>query len=163
MGIALLAVALLACLLIIPVGLPGTWGMIVAAALYAWLATAAHLGGMIILLAVGIALVAEVLDFAVSARYTRKYGGSKRGAWGALIGGLVGAIVGVPVPIIGSVIGAMVGAFAGALIFEYTTGASHGTAAKAATGAAIGRAVAMALKVAAGCVIAAILLSAAIL
>ncbi|GDX87456.1 hypothetical protein LBMAG44_13690 [Gemmatimonadota bacterium] len=58
----------------------------------------------------------------VAARYTKKYGGSSRAAWGALIGGVVGAMVGVPMPIIGSVIGALAGSFVGALLGEYSTG-----------------------------------------
>ena len=72
------------------------------------------------------------------------------------------AIVGVPVPVVGSVIGAFAGSFLGALVAEYSRGAEHDVAARAASGAAIGRAVAMGLKAAAGCVIAAWLLAAAI-
>jgi hypothetical protein len=162
MPIALLAVVLVLSLALIPLGLPGTWVMILAGVTYGYLVPAGGIGAVAILGCLGIALIAEVLDFTVSARYTRKFGGSKRGAWGAIIGGIIGAVVGLPVPIVGSVLGAIAGSFAGALFAEYTGGAAHLTAARAATGAAIGRAVAMGLKAGAGCVIAAWLLGAAI-
>jgi uncharacterized protein YqgC (DUF456 family) len=162
MYIALLAIVLFLCLLLIPLGLPGTWAMILAALGYSYLAPGGGIGGVTIIACVGIALLAEFLDLAVTGRYTRKYGGSTRGAWGAIIGGLVGALVGVPVPVIGSVIGAFVGSFGGALIAEYSRGAAHPVAARAATGAAIGRAAAMGVKAGAGCVIATWLVAAAI-
>jgi uncharacterized protein YqgC (DUF456 family) len=59
-----------------------------------------------------LAVIAEVFEFTLSTRYTRKYGGSRRAGWGLSLAALSGAIVGVPVPIIGSVIGAFVGSFA---------------------------------------------------
>ena len=65
--------------------------------------------------------------------------------------------------IIGSVIGALAGSFVGALLGEYSTGTSRDGATRAATGATIGRAIAMALKVAAGCIVAAWLVAAALL
>ncbi|MCC7195685.1 MAG: DUF456 domain-containing protein [Gemmatimonadaceae bacterium] len=157
-----LALFLLASLLIIPLGLPGVWLMVLSGIAYLLLVPAAHFGWMVILGSVLIGVFSEVLDFVLSARYTRKYGGSRVGAWGAVIGGLAGAIVGVPVPVIGSVIGAFAGSFLGALAAEYLGGATHGAAARAATGATIGRAIATAAKIAAGCVIAAWILGAAV-
>src|SRR6185369_4189498 len=150
-------------LALIPVGLPGLWVMVAIAIGLTLLSPAAHIGWMVIAGCAAIALVSEILDLAIAARYTKKYGGSSRAAWGAIVGGLVGAIVGVPIPIVGPIIGALAGSFLGALAFELTTGASHEGAARAATGAAIGRAVAIALKVAAGVVIATWLLTAAML
>ncbi len=161
MTFLLLAIILGCALLAIPFGLPGTWLMVLAAF------AADRFGdvpiGAVTLVGVALlALVAEVLDLALSARYTRKYGGSSRGVWGAILGGFVGAIVGVPLPIIGSVLGALGGSFAGALAFEVWGGASHDAATRAATGAAIGRALAIASKAAAGCAIVAWVLGAAL-
>lgn len=158
----LLALALGVSLLAIPFGLPGTWLMVLSA-FVASRTGDVHLGAVTL---VGIALIAlgsELLDVVLAARYTRRYGGSNRGAWGAIAGGFVGAIVGVPVPILGSVLGALAGSFVGALAFEVWGGASQDVATRAATGAAIGRAVAMACKAAAGCVIAAWVLGAVLL
>ncbi|PHX96294.1 MAG: hypothetical protein CK531_09650 [Gemmatimonadetes bacterium] len=161
--IVLLILVLCVALLLIPIGLPGIWLMVAAGVAFLWLAPVAPFGWWVIAGCAAIALVSEALDFVVAARYTKKYGGSSRAAWGALIGGVVGAMVGVPMPIIGSVIGALAGSFVGALLGEYSTGTSRDGAARAATGATIGRAIAMALKVAAGCIVAAWLVAAALL
>ncbi len=159
----LLAIALFASLLLIPLGFPGTWLMVGAAALYAYAAPGAHIGVVTLAGCAIIALVMEMLDIGVAAQYTRRYGGSPRGAWGAIVGGLAGAVIGLPVPVIGSVLGAIVGSFAGALVGEYSSGAAHDVAARAAVGAAIGRAVAMGLKAGAGVVIAVWVMAAALM
>ena len=148
----LLAVLFL-CLLIIPVGLPGTWLMVIVAAAYGYLGGGDSIGTWTILGTAVLALVAEFLEFTLAARYTKKYGGSRRAGWGAILGGMVGAIVGVPIPLIGSVIGAFVGAFVGAWLFERSRGDQAGDATRVATGAVIGRAAAAALKVGIGFVI----------
>ena len=161
--IFLFALVLLLALAMIPVGLPGTWVMIAAAIALGFASAAVHVGWVVIGGCVVIAIIAEALDVVLAARYTKRYGGSRRGAWGAFIGGIVGAVVGVPMPVIGSVLGAIAGSFIGALVAEVSGGAAHDAAARAATGAAIGRAFAMATKVAAGAVIAAWMLGAALL
>ena len=161
MSILLLAIVLVLSLLLIPIGLPGTWAMVVAGVLHSFLVPGSGIGGVAIIGCTVIALVAELIEFGVAGRYTRKYGGSSRGAWGAILGGIVGAFVGVPVPVVGSVVGALAGSFVGALVGEYSRGAAHGEATRAATGAVVGRAVAIGLKAGAGCVIAAWLLAAA--
>ena len=141
--------ALFVGLVLIPFGLPGLWVMVGAALLYSW-AAPERLGIITLLGLTALAVVAEVLEFLTAGRYARKYGGSKRAAWGAIAGGIAGAIIGVPVPIIGSVIGAFAGSFAGALAAEMTLGGRVGDATRVAKGALIGRAVATALKVAIG-------------
>ena len=158
-----LAVALFLSLLTIPAGLPGTWLMIGAGLLYSYLVPSSGIGTFTILGCLALAMIAEVLDIAVAGRYTRKYGGSARGAWGAILGGFVGMGLGLPVPVVGSVLGAFAGSFIGALVAEYSRGARHDEAARAATGATIGRAIAMGLKAATGCVIAAWLMASVIL
>jgi uncharacterized protein YqgC (DUF456 family) len=92
----------------------------------------------------------------------RRYGGSKRAGWGALLGGLVGAAVGVPVPVIGSVIGGLVGSFAGAIAFEYTNSLHAGTALRAGWGALLGRVAATTAKMGLGIIIAVVTLFAAL-
>jgi len=163
MELTLFALALLASLFLIPLGLPGTWLMIVAAIALNLLGGADDRVGIVTLIGVGVlALVGELLEFSVTGRYTRKYGGSRRAGWGAIIGGMVGAVMGVPVPIVGSMIGAFVGAFVGALVFEYTRrGADAGSASRVATGALLGRVVAAAMKVGIGFAMAVWLLFAA--
>ncbi len=157
----LLLLAVFAGLLMIPLGLPGIWLMVLAGVGHRLLVTPPTLSWLTLVAVAAIGVGAEWLEFSVSGRYTQKYGGSKRAAWGAIGGGLVGAFVGIPIPVIGSVIGAFAGAFAGALIGEYSVAKDHGKATRAATGALIGRAVATALKSVAGCVIGGWLLAAA--
>ena len=161
MRAVLLALILFLSLIIIPLGLPGTWVMIAAAVAYSfWMPDS--IGWVTLVGAALIALTAEVLEFALASKYTRKYGGSSRGSWGAIIGGLIGAFIGVPIPIVGPILGGFGGAFAGALAAEYSGGSSAEASTRAATGAVVGRAVAAALKVAMGFVIAAWVFASAI-
>lgn len=164
MEVVIFAAVLLLCLFMIPLGLPGTWIMIGSAIGYDALVRNDPIGWLTIVATAVLATIGEIIEFTLSTKYTKKYGGSRRAGWGAIIGGIVGAIVGVPVPIIGSVIGAFAGSFAGALIAEYSRReATAGTATRVATGALIGRVVAAAMKTGIGVAIAAWLVFAAIL
>ncbi len=149
----LLLAAVIGGLVMIPLGLPGIWLMILAGVGHHLLVAPPTIGWLTLGLLVVIALGAEWLEFSVAGRYTQKYGGSRRASWGAIAGGLVGAFVGIPVPVIGSVIGAFAGAFIGALLGEYSFEKNHQKATRAATGALIGRAVATAMKSLIGCLI----------
>jgi uncharacterized protein YqgC (DUF456 family) len=158
----LLAAIMFLGLIIIPFGLPGTW-IIAAAALGYQILVPGSISMFTIVVVFGLAVVGEVLEFTLSAKYTRKYGGSRRASWGAIIGGMVGAFIGVPVPIVGPVLGAFVGAFIGAFVGEFSRGGEGGTATRVATGALIGRAVAAAKKIAIGEGMAALTLLAAVI
>jgi uncharacterized protein YqgC (DUF456 family) len=155
MSLLVLGIVLLLSLVLVPLGLPGLWVMIGAALVYDWLVPAASIGWLTLGIALALAVLAEYLEFTLSAKYARKYGGSSRAAWGAILGGIAGAFIGVPVPVIGSVIGAFAGAFAGALVLEYTHRDSTGrSATRVATGALLGRVAAAAAKTGLGCAIA---------
>lgn len=154
MALLLLAVVLIGALVMIPFGLPGLWVMLGAAVIYSFTAGGASIGTATLVLTGLLAVIAEVLEYVLSARYVRIYGGSRRGAWGAIIGGTVGAIMGVPIPIVGSLVGAFAGSFVGALIAELGGGAGRRDASRAAFGAFVGRAAAAAVKVAIGLAIA---------
>jgi uncharacterized protein YqgC (DUF456 family) len=150
MDLFVLAIVLLAGLILVPLGLPGTWVILAAAPAYNYLTGTEAVTGMSMIALLVLAIVGEVIEFTLAARYTRLYGGSRRAGWGAIIGGLFGAIVGVPIPIIGSVIGAFVGSFLGALVAEWTRGTETRTATRVATGAFLGRVFATAAKVGIG-------------
>jgi uncharacterized protein YqgC (DUF456 family) len=150
MPLIVLALVIIVSEVLIVLGLPGLWIMVATAVTYNLIVPGDPIGWFT-LVAVGVlALVAELLEFSLAGRYARKYGGSRRAGWGAIIGGIVGAIVGVPVPIIGPVIGAFVGSFLGALVAELTAGSSAGDATRVAKGALIGRVVSTVLKVGIG-------------
>jgi uncharacterized protein len=149
-AVILLIAASLVGLVLIPLGLPGLWVIVLAILGYGWLTDFRTLSAGFILLIVGLALLGEVFEAWVGFRFAQRYGGSKRAGWGALVGGLIGAIIGVPVPIVGSVVGGFVGAFLGAAVFEYTRERQSGVAAKAGWGVVLGRAAAAAVKIAVG-------------
>lgn len=154
MALLLLAIVLIASLIMIPFGLPGLWVMLAAAVVYAYTGSGVAISTFTLIMIGILAVIAEVIEYVLSAKYVRIYGGSRRGAWGAIIGGTIGAIMGVPIPIIGSLVGAFAGSFAGALIAELGGGAAKRDASRAAFGALVGRAVAAAMKVAFGLAIA---------
>jgi uncharacterized protein YqgC (DUF456 family) len=150
MYLLILAAVILLSLILIVLGLPGLWIMVASAVVYNLVVPGDPIGWFT-LVAVGVlALVAELLEFSMTGSYARKYGGSRRAGWGAIIGSIVGAMVGFPVPIVGPVIGAFVGSFLGALIAEFTGGSSAGDATRVAKGALIGRVVSTVLKIGIG-------------
>jgi uncharacterized protein YqgC (DUF456 family) len=162
-SIILLGIVLLLCLLVVPVGLPGLWLMVAAAFVYNWLVPSGEIGWFALGVGCALALLAEVLEWTLSAKYTARYGGSRRAGWGAILGGIAGAMAGVPIPIIGSVIGAFAGAFVGALVMEFSRKeATADSATRVARGALIGRVAATAAKTGLGCAVAATLLIAAL-
>ncbi|HEY3112393.1 MAG TPA: DUF456 domain-containing protein [Gemmatimonadaceae bacterium] len=150
MALLILACVIILSLILIVLGLPGLWIMVASAVTYNLVVPGDPIGWFT-LVAVGVlALVAELLELSLAGRYARKYGGSRRAGWGAILGGIVGAMVGVPVPIVGPVIGAFVGSFLGALIAEFTGGSSASDATRVAKGALIGRVISTALKIGIG-------------
>lgn len=150
----LLAAAQVFGLLLIPFGLPGLWIQVGALAIFAWATGFATVAPYTVALVALLALLAEIAEFLLAAGFTKRYGGGRRAAAGAVIGAVSGAIVGVPVPLLGSVVGAMVGAFAGALLMELTRGAGARPALRAGWGALLGWSVSVALKAGLGVAIA---------
>jgi uncharacterized protein len=157
----ILAAVMLIGLVLIPFGLPGTW-IIAAAALGYQLLVPGSISMITVGAVIVLALVGEFLEFSLTAKYTKKYGGSRRASWGAVIGGMIGAFIGVPVPLVGPVIGAFAGAFVGAFVGEFSRAGEGGAATRVATGALIGRAVAAAMKIGIGFAMAAWVMFAAL-
>lgn len=149
----LLILVLLLGLFLIPLGLPGLWVMLAAVVGYMFLGPPGAVGVWTVVVVAVLAGVGELLELVLAGRYARKYGGSRRAGWGAIIGSIVGAIIGVPIPIVGSMIGAFLGAFAGAWVAELTRNAELRGATRVATGALLGRIAATAAKVGIGCAV----------
>ena len=148
-------------LLLIPLGLPGLWLIVLAIIGYAVLTGPQRISTATIIVVLILASLGELIEAWAGFSLARRFGGSRRAAWGALVGGIIGAIVGVPVPLIGSVIGGFAGAFVGATLVQYAEVREARAAVGAGWGALMGRAAAAAVKTALGIVIAVIGLFAA--
>ncbi len=146
---ALLTLAGLLGLALVPFGLPGNWVLAAAAAGGAWL----H--GNLLLLGVSLAaaVLAEVLEFGLGIRHARRHGAGKAGMWGAVLGSIAGAILGTPLlPVLGTLLGAMAGALAGAFLLEVALARrASGAALRAGWGAALGTFLGRAAKVGLAC------------
>lgn len=75
-------------------------------------------------------VLVTILDYVVPIMGTKKYGGSKRGVWGATIGVVVGLFFGP--------LGIIIGPFLGAYIGEISTGKKDRDALRAAWGSFVG-------------------------
>lgn len=153
LAIVILSLGIVVGLVLIPLGLPGLWVMVGALLIYGWLTDFRSIGLAAIVIVLVLAFVGEIIESWLGFRFAKRYGGSSRSGWGALIGGIVGAVIGVPVPVIGSVIGAFAGSFVGAALFEYTASRKLDVATRAGWGSVVGRAAAAAAKIALGLII----------
>ena len=153
MALVLLTGVLILSLILIALGLPGLWVMIASAVIYNISSGSAPIGWFT-LIAVGVlAVIAEIIEFTLSGKFARKYGGSRRAAWGAMIGGTLGAILGFPVPIVGPLIGAFAGS-SSARSSASSLGRDSGGSNKGCLGRLVGRVAATAMKMAIGAAIA---------
>lgn len=140
-----IVLAMLACVLLIPLGLPGLW-LIAAGTLV--LALFDGIGwGVAITVAIATA-VAELAEFVVLGRFGKAFGGSRRAFWGAVVGGMAGLFVGTPIPVVGSIVTAFVGSFLGAGIVTFIETGSVDRSARVGWGVLLARTVAVGLKVA---------------
>jgi len=121
----LMFVFLLAGLLITVMTLPGLWLMLAAAGGYALLTHGDFISWKTLAVLLVLAVLGEVVELAFSAKGAKHSGGTKRGAWGALIGGVLGGLfltALVPIPIVGTLAGVCIGTFLGAMMGELSGG-----------------------------------------
>lgn len=145
-AVAVLAL-MAACLLLVPLGIPGLWLMLAVLAVATFLG---EVGPVLFLSLVGLALLAELAEFWLVKRLSARYGGSGRAFWGAILGGVAGAVAGVPLPVAGSLLGAFLGSFAGALGVALWETRRLRESVRVGWGAVLGRAGAAAFKTAVG-------------
>lgn len=153
-------VLLLVGLVLVPLGLPGLWVMVLAIIGYGALTDFRGVGLKTMVLIIVLAAIGELIEWWVGFKFARRYGGTRRAGWGALIGGLAGAMAGIPIPVLGSVIGSFFGSFVGAAIFEYT--AAPANAIRTGWGALLGRMWATATKMSLGLIMAVVAIFAAL-
>ncbi|MEE2898061.1 MAG: DUF456 family protein, partial [Gemmatimonadota bacterium] len=87
--------AMLVSLVLIPLGLPGLWLIVVMTMGLVLLGSLSWTFGLVV---AGAALASEIVEFAVLKKFGDAYGGSRKAFWGAVLGGMAGLFVGVPVP-----------------------------------------------------------------
>lgn len=153
-----LAVLALVGLFLTAIGFPGTWLFLAVAMVIKLADPGSALGWTPLFIGLALGLIAEGIEWVAASGYARKYGGSSRAGWGALVGGIAGALIGFPVPLLGPLVGAVVGTFLGALVAEISVTGLSGGAERVAWGAMLGRIVATGVKVAVGVVIAVLVL-----
>lgn len=150
-ALALLVVFLMAAaLLVVPLGLPGVWIMVLL--LLAGTFTGALSWPLWSFLA-GLVFVAEVGEFWILESMGDRYGASRRAFWGAILGGFVGVIVGTPIPVIGSLVAGFLGTFAGAGLVTLWESRSIGEASRVGSGVLLARTLAIGLKISVGVVV----------
>ncbi len=155
---SIVALAALVGVLLTAITLPGIWFMILVALAIDVLWRPDLLSWWTIGIAIGLALLSELVELVASAAGSKRAGGTRAGAWGSIGGSLIGLVLGsifIPIPIVGSLIGAVVGAGVGAVIAE--RGFSERTwteSAKSGGGAAAGRLLSAIIKTAFAVVIA---------
>ena len=136
--------AMLVSLVLIPLGLPGLWLIVVMTMGLVLLGSLSWTFGLVV---AGVALASEIAEFAVLKKFGDAYGGSRKAFWGAVLGGMAGLFVGVPVPIIGPMITGFLGTFIGAGLVTFVETVSLKESAKVGWGMLFARTAAVALKV----------------
>jgi uncharacterized protein YqgC (DUF456 family) len=127
-GFVLMLVGIVGSILPVIPGTPISWlGLIVL-----YLAPSLEFDWPFIIITGVIAIGIYIMDYIIPAIGTKKFGGSRAGAWGTFIGLIVGIIAPIP---FGILIGPFVGALVGELAFNQTQGPQ---AVKAAFGSFIG-------------------------
>lgn len=136
-------------ILMVVLALPGIWAMVLVSAICMWWRPEIISWRAVVTLA-SIALVSEIMEMVASAAGAKKFGGSKRGAVGAIFGTMIGAIVGsflIPIPVIGTIVGGIAGAGIGAMGVERSiVQMSWVDSMKSGSGAAIGRTISIFIK-----------------
>lgn len=126
-------------IIVIPIGLPGTFIIAILALVYGYMTGFAQLNLGVIAALFAIAVAGEVVEFFLGAAAVKKSGASNFAFWGTLVGGIIGSIWATGIlPIIGTVIGAFVGAFLGAALFEFVYRRDFDQALHAGWGAFLG-------------------------
>jgi uncharacterized protein YqgC (DUF456 family) len=145
-------------------GLPGMWLMVLLPVLLKWWQPDQFMVSWTVLgMAMGLAVLGEVLDLVLGAAGSRRTGGTTRGAVLALAGSIIGGLMGIALPVllVGPLLGACLGAFAGALLGNLWAGRKLFQSLAAGRGAAIGQFWGTILKLAIGAIIAVMLAIAA--
>ena len=127
--------------LLLPV-VPGAPLLFLGLLFGAWAEDFQYIGLWTLLLLAGLAATTYVVEIAASALGAKKFGGSNRAMFGAVLGGFIGLLFGLP--------GVILGPFVGAIIGELSLQRSLDQASRAGFGTVVGLAIWVAGKLAIG-------------
>lgn len=136
---------LLSCL-----AMSGTWLVLLATLIAAWLNWPAFPGWQVPAIFLVLCLLVEFLEFMAGKWGVEKRGGSSAAGWAALGGALAGSLIGgilIPIPLISPLIGMMAGSFIGAFAVENHRLKQADHAAHIAFGTVLARLASMLIKV----------------
>jgi uncharacterized protein len=147
LGLLLLALFCLAALVSLVFGVPGTFAIVGAAAVYAWATGFASVQWSTLGWLTLLALLAEGIEFFSGSMAAAGARPSRRVTLSALLGGIVGGLLGTPLLFgLGSLLGALLGAFAGAAVAVASEGGSASIALRTGLAAMRGRFLGFVLK-----------------
>lgn len=138
-AIAVLIVFCLAGLILIPLGMPGTFVIIAGAGLYNLIRWSMAISAYLLAILLALALLGEVLEYILGMKLAQRRGTSRPAVIGAIAGGIAGTFAGVPLPVLGPVIGLFAGVFLGAFLVELASKKDMSTAFHSAMSAFYGR------------------------
>lgn len=149
MGYLLAAAMCLVGLFLSCLSLSGTWLVVGATVLAAFVSGAGFPGFGTVLFFIYLAVLVEVAENVAGFWGVKRRGGSGWAGLAALGGGLIGALVGslVPVPVVGTLLGMLAGSFGLVYLVELRRLRAHDAAAYIAFGAVLARMFVVLLKV----------------
>ncbi|MBC8193071.1 MAG: DUF456 domain-containing protein [FCB group bacterium] len=119
--------------------LPGSFLMLIFIFIWAWFGDFVLISLPEIFIILGLMILLEILEFALSGLAAKYSGAEKRSAFLAVVGGLLGTIVlGSLFFIVGAILGLLIGSYVGAYWGEHQAGKSPAEARRAALGALMG-------------------------
>jgi len=139
-GIFFFILILVAGLLLLVFGIPGTWIILADAAFYGWVTHFRAVTGKILLVLLALAICGELLELSLSLFGLKRLKPSKGVIIVSLLCGFITAILMAPLFFgLGALFGALIGTFGGAFIVEYLSEKHLDHAARIGWGALIGR------------------------
>ena len=146
--VTLFLIALVVCVLLNLVTLPGNWAMVALVVAWAYLVPENSLDVVFFVMFIGLAVIGECVEFGAQIWGSKKYGSSKASTLAGVIGAIAGAIFGAPFMFgVGAIFGALFGAWAGCYLAERLIRRQPSAVAfRAAQGAFVGKFLGMVIK-----------------
>ena len=127
--------------------LSGTWLVVAATGLAAWLGGTAFPGWVTIVVFILLALAVEAFEWLAGLWGVQRRGGSAAAGWAAMGGGLLGMVAGSALTFLGGLVGMILGSFLAAYAVERRRLQSHDPALHIAMGTVIARILVLLIKV----------------